>query len=577
MRTAAREVLHLFGMLRTCRGLFAASTVVTMLSQLTLVSVSITSVWITTTLMADPDAGLSLLTGMLFGGVAFHALSLLLEVWWSHEVAYRILHIFRVRIYAAIRRIAPLGLQGRRTGDVASAAMGDAETLEWFYAHTASTAICAVISPALMIGVLCWLVGPIGLVMALACVLLVACPLLLMGVQTRQGIRLRKSLSDLRVTALDFVHGQRELRSLGMVERQESAILSGTESIQRIKLGQSLRQSVEKACGGILTAIATLVLIVVLTGGVIEGRIAPDILPVAIVLAGMSTAPVISLTGMLARVGEIGACAGRIRGILEVEDPIPAAPEPGLRSRPGERGALNLESVSFAYGDEKVLEDITLAVEPGRSISLVGPSGAGKTTIANLVMRFLDPGEGEVRFNGENLRAVAPDEHRERLALVPQDCHIFAGTVGSNLSLARPEASNAQLWEALDRAGLAEMVRRLGGLEARIGDRGANLSGGERQRLGIARAFLRDPELLILDEPLANLDPFLEAEISANMARLRSDRTTVVIAHRLTSIRMAERIIVLNDGRIEASGDHDELLGNPFYRNLLGTQIGDET
>jgi len=223
VRTAVREVLHLFGMLRACRGLFAASTVVTMLSQLTLVSVSITSVWITTTLMADPDAGLSLLTGMLFGGVAFHALSLLLEVWWSHEVAYRILHIFRVRIYAAIRRIAPLGLQGRRTGDVASAAMGDAETLEWFYAHTASTAICAVISPALMIGVLCWLVGPIGLVMALACVLLVACPLLLMGVQTRQGIRLRKSLSDLRVTALDFVHGQRELRSLGMVERRESA------------------------------------------------------------------------------------------------------------------------------------------------------------------------------------------------------------------------------------------------------------------------------------------------------------------------------------------------------------------
>ena len=562
MRTAVREVLHLFGMLRACRGLFAASTVVTMLSQLTLVSVSITSVWITTTLMADPDAGLSLLTGMLFGGVAFHALSLLLEVWWSHEVAYRILHIFRVRIYAAIRRIAPLGLQGRRTGDVASAAMGDAETLEWFYAHTASTAICAVISPVLMIGVLCWLVGPIGLVMALACVLLVACPLLLMGVQTRQGIRLRKSLSDLRVTALDFVHGQRELRSLGMVERQGSAILSGTESIQRIKLGQSLRQSVEKACGGILTAIATLVLIVVLTGGVIEGRIAPDILPVAIVLAGMSTAPVISLTGMLARVGE---------------NPIPAAPEPGLRSRPGERGALNLESVSFAYGDEKVLEDITLAVEPGRSISLVGPSGAGKTTIANLVMRFLDPGEGEVRFNGENLSAVAPDGHRERLALVPQDCHIFAGTVGSNLSLARPEASDAQLWEALERAGLAEMVRRLGGLEARIGDRGANLSGGERQRLGIARAFLRDPELLILDEPLANLDPFLEAEISANMARLRSDRTTVVIAHRLTSIRMAERIIVLNDGRIEASGNHDELLGNPFYRNLLGTQIEDET
>jgi ABC transporter, ATP-binding protein len=386
MRTAIRELLHLFAMLKDCRGLFTASTVVTLLSQMTLVAASVTSVWITTTLVTDPNAGLSLLIGVLFGIVAFHALSILLEVWWSHEVAYRILHVFRVRIYAAIRRIAPLGLQGRRTGDVASAAMDDAETLEWFYAHTASTAICAVLSPVIMIGVLCWLVGPLGLVMAVACVLLVACPFLLLGLQARQGIRLRKSLVDLKVTALDFVHGQRELRSLGMVERQEEKILADTEVIQRIKLGQSVRQSVEKACGGILTAAATLILVVVLTGRVIDGTIASEILPVAIVLAGMSTVPVVALAGMLGKVGEIGACAARIRRILEAKDPIPVAPETGLASRTGEEGELRLESVSFAYDDQKVLKDVSLDLGPGRSISLAGPSGAGKSTIANLVM-----------------------------------------------------------------------------------------------------------------------------------------------------------------------------------------------
>ena len=188
-------------------------------------------------------------------------------------------------------------------------------------------------------------------------------------------------------------------------------------------------------------------------------------------------------------------------------------------------------------------------------------------------MRYLDPQEGELRFDGKNLRSYQPNQYRERLALVPQDCHIFAGTVRDNLVLANPQASDDDIWAALAEADISELITSLGGLDAKVGDRGTTLSGGERQRIGIARAFLRHPDMLILDEPLANIDPFLEASIAKNIRHARADRTTIVIAHRLASIRIADHIVVLDGGRVVAEGTHQELKDQPVYRTLLGQQI----
>ena len=188
-------------------------------------------------------------------------------------------------------------------------------------------------------------------------------------------------------------------------------------------------------------------------------------------------------------------------------------------------------------------------------------------------MRYLDPQEGELRFDGRNLRSYQPNQYRERLALVPQDCHIFAGTVRDNLVLANRQACDDDIWAALAEADISELITSLGGLDAKVGDRGTTLSGGERQRIGIARAFLRRPDMLILDEPLANIDPFLEASIAKNIRSARADRTTIVIAHRLASIRIADHIVVLDGGRVVAEGTHQELKDQPIYRTLLGQQI----
>lgn len=568
------DFMALMKRLRECVPLFVASTIVTALAQISVVGVSVTSVWVSTQFILDPAHNLTPLAILLFALVAVYAVSTLFEVWWSHEVAYRILHTLRVHIYGAIERIAPLGLHGKRTGDVASAAMNDAEQLEWFYAHTASTAICAVFSPVVFTGVLVSFVGPLGLIMLVPTIAMIIFPLILMPLQRMQGAQIRSQLAELRVAVLDSIQGQRELRSLGMVEKQNQLILVLTRQVQATKNAQTMRQAWESTFAMIVTTIGSTILLVILTGRVLDGSLDVAILPLAVVLSGLVSTPAITLVGMLGRVGEIGACAHRINTILQVKDPIPAIPEPQHTTYDGEANYFVVDNAVFAYRpDLPVINQVSLTANPQRSVAIVGKSGAGKTTLANLAMRYLDPRSGQLRFDGKNLRGYEPDRYRDRLALVPQDCHIFAGTVRDNLTLANPDASDEDMWRALADADISELVTSLGGLDARVGDRGTTLSGGERQRVGIARAFLRNPDMLILDEPLANIDPFLEASIAQNMRHARADRTTVVIAHRLASIRIAEHIIVLEDGRIIAAGSHEQLKNNPTYVSLLGSQI----
>ena len=574
MNSVFSDFLVLMKRLRECVPLFIAATIVTALAQISVVGVAVSSVWISTKFILNSTTPLHLLFVVMFTLVVVHAASTLFEVWWSHEVAYRILHTLRVHIYNAIERIAPLGLQGKRTGDVASAAMNDAEQLEWFYAHTASTAICAISTPTLFTAVLVTLIGPLGLIMLVVTAAMIAFPFALMSIQRRQGKRLRNQLAQLRVAVLDSIQGQRELRSLGMVDKQNEFILDLTRQVQDTKNSQTMRKSWESAFSTTVTTIGSTILLVVLTGWVLVGKIDSALLPVAVVLAGLIPTPATTLVGMLGRVGEISACARRINLILDAVDPIPSLPETNHPIHESEANHLVVDDAEFAYQDETpVIHKVSLTATPCRSIAIVGKSGAGKTTLANLAMRYLDPQQGELRFDGKSLRAYQPNQYRERLALVPQDCHIFAGTVRDNLALANPHASDEDIWAALSEADISELITALGGLDARIGDRGTTLSGGERQRIGIARAFLRYPDMLILDEPLANIDPFLEASIAANIRRARADRTTIVIAHRLASIRIADYIIVLDDGRVVAQGTHDQLKNEPVYRTLLGQQI----
>jgi ATP-binding cassette subfamily B protein len=247
------------------------------------------------------------------------------------------------------------------------------------------------------------------------------------------------------------------------------------------------------------------------------------------------------------------------RVVPDIADPVHARPLPPAT---GSGARLNFDAVGFRHGSRATgLEDITFEAAPGTTTAIVGPSGAGKTTVVRLALRLVDPGSGRVTLDGIDLRDLARTDLRRAVALVPQDVALFNDTLGANIAFARPSATEAEIQAAAEAAELAAFIQATpGGLSVRVGERGLKLSGGERQRVGIARALLADPRLLILDEATSALDGPTEAAIQETLRRVRRNRTTLVVAHRLSTVVDADQILVLSQGRIVERGDHATLL-----------------
>jgi ATP-binding cassette subfamily B protein len=264
--------------------------------------------------------------------------------------------------------------------------------------------------------------------------------------------------------------------------------------------------------------------------------------------------------------GELTAAAGATERLFEILNTKPTIKEPMLPAvlpQPP-RGEVSFLMVRFSYPSRPehiALEDVSFAVKPGEKVAIVGPSGAGKSTIFHLILRFYDPTEGAVTFDGVELINVDPAALRRRIALVPQEPVIFAASVRDNIRLGRPDAKDADIEAAAEAAAIADFIQRLPqGFDTQLGERGVTLSGGERQRIAIARAILRQAPLLLLDEATSSLDSQNEASVSAALSRLMQDRTTLVIAHRLSTVQSCDRILVLDRGRIVEEGTHEHLL-----------------
>jgi ABC-type multidrug transport system fused ATPase/permease subunit len=240
--------------------------------------------------------------------------------------------------------------------------------------------------------------------------------------------------------------------------------------------------------------------------------------------------------------------------------------------------AVRFAEIGFAYPgtSRAALDGVTLDIPPGTTVALVGPSGAGKTTAANLLLRFWDPGAGSISLDGQDLRDYRLDDLRRRIALVAQDTYLFNDTLRANVLLARPDADARAVDQAIERAALAEFVASLpDGLDTKVGERGVQLSGGQRQRVAIARAFLKNAPVLILDEATSHLDAVSEALVRKALDALMRNRTTIVIAHRLSTIRAAELIAVLDGGKLVEIGTHAALLARGgLYAELIERQLG---
>ncbi len=291
---------------------------------------------------------------------------------------------------------------------------------------------------------------------------------------------------------------------------------------------------------------------------VLDGRISLGVLLVFMAYVGSLYKPLKALSRLGTIVGKGVAGGERIEAILAEEPDVRDLPT----ARPAGRlrGAIAFEGVSFGYGRELVLDHIDLSIAEGETVALIGSTGAGKSTLLSLVPRLYDPTEGVVRFDGVDVRDYTVRSLRRRIAVVLQDTVLFRGSIGDNIALGRASSSRTDVERAAEIALVAEFTSRLpDGLDTQIGERGVGLSGGQRQRIAIARAVLRDAPILLLDEPTSALDAESESIVMRALQRLMDGRTALIVAHRLSTIRHADRIVVLEGGRIVEQGNADGL------------------
>jgi subfamily B ATP-binding cassette protein MsbA len=338
---------------------------------------------------------------------------------------------------------------------------------------------------------------------------------------------------------------------------------------------------IRSAFGPLITFLAFSSLAAILWFGgreVLSGRLSAGALIAFLVYGINIAASVGAYSSLYTQLQEAAGAARRVFELLDEEAEI--ADPAGAHALPPMRGEIKFENVSFAYpGAEHVLHNINLTVPPGEILAVVGPSGAGKSTLFNLIPRFYDPTEGCISIDGEDVRQVTLVSLRSQIGIVPQETQLFAGTIRENLRYGRLDASDEDL-EAAARAANAEefILHTPDGYETVVGERGVKLSGGQRQRIAIGRALLKNPRILLLDEATSSLDSESEGLVQDALDRLMQERTSIVIAHRLSTVQHAHRIAVLDEGRLVELGSHQELIERDgLYARLYRMQFATST
>src|SRR5947209_4500354 len=498
-----------------------------------------------------------------------------LESWLAHDIAYRLLAEMRIDLFRKLDTLAPAYLVRRRSGDLVALANQDVETIEYFFAHTVAPALVAVLVPSAVLLTLALVSWPIALALLPFVLYAGLAPVLTRARIDRLGAQARDALGLLGAYVTETIQGLSDLVAFQAVSGRRRGFMDLVRQYQRIRLELLRDLSSQTAQLEIVTGFGGLAVAVVGARLAAEHQLAATTLPLLILLALASFLPI----SEIAQVGrQLADTIASTRRYYAVQREKPAVVDGPLRP-PGPVGgsAIRFEGVGFAYPGARrpALSDIDLAIPAGATIALVGPSGAGKTTIANLLLRFWDPGIGRILIDEADLREFELDHLRARISLVSQDTYLFNDTLRANVALARPDADEAAIRRALDEAALSDFAASLPlGLDTPVGERGVQLSGGQRQRVAIARAFLKNAPTLILDEATSHLDAVSEAQVRQALDALMRDRTTIVIAHRLSTVRHADLLVVLDQGHLVECGSHPELVARGgLYARLIRRQL----
>ena len=489
-----------------------------------------------------------ILTALIVLAVARGALRYL-EQMSGHYIAFKLLALLRDKVFSSLRRLAFVKLQDKQAGQLVSLVTNDIELLEVFYAHTIAPIMIAFFTSAILLLVFGHLSGWF-VVVALAAYLTVGVilPIITTKLAREDGRRYRELVGEMNDFFLDSVRGMKEIQLFGYAQQRLAEIQQRSQKIdtafERIK-DQEAKVRVYTE-----VAVSAFNIIMLFTGLILFSldKIDFSAFLIGVILLMSSYGPVIALSNLSSNLLQTLASGERVLSLL-AEEPELKDVESAVDLK--EVSRIDVENVSFAYGEEQILSDVSLSVKKAEILGIHGRSGSGKSTLLKLLMRFYDPKSGSIKINGEILPNINTCSLRDNMAYITQQTYIFNETIEENIRLARRDATLEEIMEAAKKASIHDFILSLPeGYQTKMTELGGNLSDGEKQRIGIARAFLHNAPIILLDEPTSNLDSLNEAMILKSLLNVKAEKLIILVSHRQSTMAICDQVIGIENGRM---------------------------